>query len=206
MKLDKLLFLLISLVFFIHCGSRNTMVRKHYLLETKALLDQQLIGVAHPFAYNAEIRDFLIEKPYQDLRIPMRSQTNELVYYFYHYWAEKPSEAVTDFVYHLFLQANIFQRCSRTSSGFADIIISGEIRTMERQRIKKNDFVHLSGKMVLTEGKTAKAIIEYEFDRLVELKKNKSMNGFAELVSKTLFDETEEFILRVADYYLYPQG
>jgi hypothetical protein len=47
-------------------------------------------------------------------------------------------------------------------------------------------------------------MLSYPFDRRYEMRKLKTMNAFAQTVSKLLFDETEEFIFRVADYYQNP--
>ncbi|MBN2354605.1 membrane integrity-associated transporter subunit PqiC [candidate division KSB1 bacterium] len=206
MKTTKLLFLLLCTTFLLNCGSRTTLIRKYYLLESKLRPDTDLMGITEPFAVNAEIRDFRIALPYQDARIPLRSDDNELIYYYFHYWAVRPSEAVTRFVHDLTLQCNIFQRCSRTATDHADVIISGEIRSMERVRVRRDEYAHVSGVFLLTDGKTGKILIEYDFNRRMELKKKKTMNDFAELVSTILFYETEEFLFRVADLYLYPQG
>ncbi len=190
----------------LNCGSRTIMVRKYYLLQNIWSPDTQLMGVRHPFAVDAEIRDFRVAIPFQDMRIPLRSDGHELVYYYYHYWAMRPGEAVTQFVYDLVVQCNLFQRCSRLASDHADVIISGEIHFLERVRIKTNEYAHVSGQFFMSDKKTGRRLVNYEFDRRLELKKRKSMNDFAVAASKILFDATEEFLFRVADFYLYPQG
>jgi len=188
------------------CGSRSTMVRKYYLLENKTPLDLKLMGVYEPFGYNAELKDFIVATPYEDQRIALRSESNELIYYFYHYWGVRPGEAVTRMVQDIFSRGAIFKKLTRNVNEHADVVISGEISALERVRIKKAEYAHLAGRMTFKDGRTGQVLVDYDFDRRFELKKNKSMNAFAETLSKALFDETEEFIFRVTDYYLYPQA
>jgi len=188
------------------CGSRSTQVRKYYLLENKSPLDLELMGVYEPFAYNADLKDFVVTAPYEDQRIPLRSESNELIYYYYHYWGVRPGEAVTQMVQDIFTRGGIFKKLTRNGNEHADVVITGEISAMERVRVKKAEFAHLAGRMIFKDGRTGQILVNYDFDRRVELKKNRSMNAFAETISKALFDETEEFIFRVTDYYLYPQA
>jgi ABC-type uncharacterized transport system auxiliary subunit len=194
----------LCMLLFIQCGSRATMVRKYYLIESDARIDVGLLAVPEPFLVNAYFSPVHIAEPYQDLRIALRNDSHELVYYYYHFWADKPAEMATSAIANAFAQAQIFKNCSRQSSAQADVMVGAEIQVLERVRTEKNDIARVAGVFKMTYLPTNTTMLTYEFDRQVRLRKDKSMNSFAQVLSKAFFDETEEFIFRVADYYQYP--
>ncbi len=204
MKWLQITALTLGVVLLSQCGSRSTLVRKYYTLETDALVDVDLLDVPQPFLINAGFTPVKISEPYEDARIALRSQSNELVYYFYHYWADKPEAMATDLIFFTFVQSGIFRTCSRTISDTTDILIKTEITSLERIRTKKSEYAHVAGcfHMVYRPGNTE--MLSYAFDRRYELKKAKNMNAFAQAIGKIIFNEAEEFVFRVADYYQYP--
>ncbi len=196
--------LVLSAIFFIQCGSRTTLVRKYYLIESDGRVDVGLLDVPEPFLVTAYISPVRIAEPYQDLRIALRNESHELIYYFYHFWADQPGEMATTAIHNAFLQSQVLKNIHGQRSAPADVMIGTTILALERVRVSKNEFARVAGifKMVYLPSNTT--MLSYEFDRQVRLRKDRSMNGFAEVLSKALFDEAEEFIFRVADYYQYP--
>ncbi|HNW59898.1 MAG TPA: ABC-type transport auxiliary lipoprotein family protein [bacterium] len=188
----------------IHCGSRATLARKYYLMESDARVDTGLLAVPEPFLVNAYISPVEIAEPYRGVRIAQRSQSNELVYYYYHYWAEKPAAMATAVVLSAFEQAAIFKSCTPQNHTAADVMIVTEIDILERLQENKAEFARTAGRFRMVYLPSNTTMLSYAFDRRMRLRSDKSMNGFADAVSRALFAETEEFIFRVADYYQYP--
>jgi ABC-type uncharacterized transport system auxiliary subunit len=204
MKRMRWILLTLSALLMLHCGSRSTMVRKYYLIESDARVDTGLLAVSEPFLVNAYISPVQISDPYDGLRIVLRSEKNELIYYYYHYWADKPAAMATSAVHQAFVQSGIFRRCERKSNTGADVMIATEIDVLERQRENKIEFARVAGHFRMVYLPTNTTMLTYPFERRLRLRNDRSMNGFAEVISRALFDETEEFIFRVADYYQYP--
>ncbi len=204
MKRLQIMTLGLGLLFLCQCGSRTTLVRKYYTMETDAQVDVDLLNVPVPFLINAGFAAVKINEPYQDARIALRSRSNELVYYFYHYWADKPAAMTSRLIHETFLQSGVFKTCTRTVSESTDVVIKSEITTLERIRTKKNEYARVAGCFHMIYKPTNTEMLTYPFDRRHELRKVKTMNAFAQTISKIIFDESEEFVFRVADYFQYP--
>ncbi len=195
---------LLAALLLIHCGSRSTQVRRYYLIESDARVDTRLLAVPAPFLVNAWISPVRIADPYQGLRIARRSSSNELVYYYYHYWADKPEEMIAGVVEDAFLQAEIFRSCTRQNHTAADVMIATRIDALERVLEAKTEFARVAGQFQMVYLPTNTVMLSYPFERRTRLRSDRTMNGFADAISRALFAEAEEFIFRVADYYQYP--
>ena len=196
--------LLLSALLFLYCGSRSTLVRKYYLIEADATIDSALLDLPEPFLVNAYISPVLVSEPYRGLRIALRSESNELVYYYYHYWADNPGEMATVTLHKAFLQAEVFKNCTRQRSASNDVMVSTSITVLERSREGNGEFARVAGLFKLVYLPQNTTLLTYPFDRRVRLRKDSNMNLFAGAVSRAFFNEAEEFIFRVADYYQYP--
>jgi len=195
---------LLGALLLVHCGSRTTLVRRYYLIESDARVDTRLLAVPSPFLVNAYISPVRIAEPYEGLRIAHRSNSNELVYYYYHYWAEKPAQMIVGVVETAFEQAAIFKSCTRQNHTAADVMIVTEIDALERVLEAKAEYARISGLFQMVYLPTNTVMLSYPFERRTRLRSDRSMNGFADAISRALFAEAEEFIFRVADYYQYP--
>ncbi|HOY45422.1 MAG TPA: ABC-type transport auxiliary lipoprotein family protein [bacterium] len=196
--------LLLGLLLLLGCGSRATLARKYYLIESDARVDTWLLDVPEPFLVTACIGPVRVADPYQDTRIAQRSESNELVYYYYNFWADKPGEMAANMLLRAFRESGVFREVSRQNRGEADVMITCAIDALERSREAKNDLVRAAGSFRLVYLQSNTTLLTYEFDKQTRLRKDRSMNAFASAVSKLLFSEMEEFVFRVADYYQYP--
>lgn len=196
--------LALLMVLLLGCGSRTTLVRKNYLIESDARVDVKLLAVPEPFLVTAYISPVQIAEPYKEQRIAIRRESHELIYYLYHFWADKPAEMATALIADVVEQAQLFRSITRSSSVPSDVMVSTRLTVLERVKDSQGEAVHVAGIFELNYLPSRTPLISYPFERQVRLRKDKTMNGFARLLSKALFDEAEEFVFRMADYYQYP--
>jgi len=196
--------LLLTMLLALGCGSRATLARKYFLIESDAHVDTWLLDVPAPFLVSAFISPVRVADPYQDSRIAQRSESNELVYYYYNFWADKPGEMATGLLLRAFRESGVFREVSRYNRAEADVMITCSIDALERSREGKNDLARAAGTFRLIYLESSTTLLTYEFDKQTRLGKDRSMNGYAAALSRLLFSEMEEFVFRVADYYQYP--
>jgi ABC-type uncharacterized transport system auxiliary subunit len=180
--------------------SKSTILRKYYVLESRALLDTTAAHRVVPLLIKVDVRDFSVAKAFDQTRIAVRTNSNELNYYYYHLWAVRPATAIADVVYERTRALHLFQRCVRGFSVGPDYYISGQIMALERVLIGKREYAHLQGTITLYDARTELPVLERAFDRSFELK-DKSMNGFAGACSSILEDETTAFLPRLIDHF-----
>lgn len=201
----RFLFILIISLACVSCSQRS-MVRKYYTLETKTALTSQELGLEKPLPLNVEVRDFQVAKVFDQTNIALREESNELNYYFYHFWAVRPATAVADLVYQLVDQTGLFQRATEGYASDSDYIITGIVHQLERTQVKNKETGHIGLTFQLLKSKSELPVLRYTFDRQIDLKKDRSMNGFARVMSDILRQETEEFIRRMAAYFSPPEN
>ncbi len=168
------------------------MVRKYYLVEIPSESEVTVADKTLPF--KVDIRDFNISKAFDQTRIAVRTESHEVNYYFYHHWAVRPSAAIADMVYDIMEAKNIFLRCSRDYTYNPDYILEGYVHTIEHVMRQKKVAARLAMMFKLLETPTELPVLKYEFDRTVDLEKDRSMNGFAHAISIIVHQETETFL------------
>jgi len=196
-----------ALLFWAACGlvwmdcSRSVVVRKFYVLEPQQTTVPAALQLDHPMPIKVDVRDFTIAKAFDQTRIALRTQSNELNYYYYHLWAVRPASAVADMVYQIVSPLNLFQRCTRGFSIGPDYYLSGQIMALERTQMAKKEYAHVSGTLFLFDARTELPVLQQDFNRLVDLKKTRSMNGFAHAAGTILQGEMETFLQQIVEFY-----
>jgi ABC-type uncharacterized transport system auxiliary subunit len=180
--------------------SKSAILRKYYVLEAHALVDTTMVGQTPTLLIKVDIRDFSVAKAFDQTRIAVRTNTNELNYYYYHLWAVRPATAIADVVYERTNRMHLFQRCMRGFSVGPDYYISGQIMALERTQKGKKESAHLQGTITLYDARTELPVMEQPFDRTLELKEN-SMNAFAGVCSSILENETGIFLSSLIDHF-----
>ena len=196
-RMPLLAILLLSSVLLPGCG-KKTLIRNYYVLE--APTPSEPAAEIRPMPVNVDVRDFRVAKAFDQTRIALRKASHELVYFYYHHWAVRPSYAVADLVYDILDDRAVFQRCTRGFSYNPDYIVSGEVRAIERLNRDKKEYAHVSAVFELLDAKTGLPRVRHEFDRMRALEDDRSMNTFASAVSVLLARETDGFIEKIIDY------
>jgi ABC-type uncharacterized transport system auxiliary subunit len=181
--------------------SKSAVVRKYYMLEAQHNPTDDAMTPLQPMSIKVDVRDFSVAKAFDQTRIVLRTKSNELNYYYYHLWAVRPATAAADMYYEILARLRLFQRCTRGYSIGPDYYISGQITAIERTLIARNESVHLMASFSLFDARTELPVLHHSFDRTVELKKDKSMNGFADAASKLLHSEMIGFTQQIIDFY-----
>jgi len=198
MKTGKtILILILAAAGMAGCGKR-AIVSRYYLLENPRPLAPEELTVTSPLPYSVDVRDFQAGRAFDQTRIAARASSNELNYYFYHHWAVRPSTALADMVYEVIDQAGLFERSTRGYSSRPDLIISGRILRCERIVEENVDSAHLAAVLTLADRTSERQILRHEFDSTTALDKDRSMNGFANAISRILFQETVRFTELIA--------
>jgi ABC-type uncharacterized transport system auxiliary subunit len=188
---------LLSSIFLISCSAER-LVTKYYLIEPSSVSDSIPIknysnNIENNFS--SEIRKFSVSKPYDQDRIVLRTKSNEINYYYYHKWAEAPSNSITFFLRDKIKQANIFSAFDFILYDVpVNYVVMGTVNQIERVDLNDNSAAHLRMKLELVEKETGKTILEHSFDRYSPINKNTSMNLFAREINKILSEETNFFI------------
>ena len=177
------------------------MIRKYYVLETTSSKDRRIPHFVRTLPFRVEVRDFRVDRAFDQNRIAVRSASHELDYYFYHYWAVRPPVAVADLVYLVLDRTQLFQRLTRVYSITSDYILSGQILNIERVDEENQTSAHVAGTFELIDAKSDITVLRYEFDQSMPMTKDRSMNRFAALISELIYQESEAFSRKLADYF-----
>ena len=201
MKVSHLIIGLIIIVMSINSCSRKVMVRRYYILESEAAFDTTAFKIETKLPYKLDVRDFRVARAFDQTKIALRSESNELNYYYYHYWAMRPNIAISDFVFEYIDSIGLFQSVSNEYSIEPDFLITGQVYSFERVEKKKSSAAHIHATLQFINGKSQAELLRYEFDRSELLKKDVDMNSFAIAMSKILQQEVEEFVRRIMQYF-----
>jgi hypothetical protein len=173
------------------CSSKQ-IVPKYYVLEP--IKELQLVN-QEEIPVNVLIKPFSVSSIYDQKKIVFRSDSNELQYYYYHMWAEKPSIAICYFAKAYFDNAKVFNSCVIHPKLYNyENYISGYIDRIERIKKDDNEFIALKMTFIYTDKIAA---IEHSFDRKVAIKNRVGMNVFSRMISKILTEEMNLFIKKI---------
>jgi len=190
--------LLLFMAFSLAC-SKRTMVRRYYVIELPSVV-MATFSDSTQYDYKVDVRDFRIASAFDQTRMALRTDTNELDYYFYHHWAVRPSKAVADFVYDMLVQMQMFTHVARDISYNPDYLITGDVKSIERIHIRKKSYAHVRLILDFTAAENEDVLVHYQDDKTVLLEPDGGMNTFARKVSEISADMTLAFLQQVSAY------
>lgn len=155
---------------------------------------QEISGIQteQAFPLEVDVRDFQVSRAFAQTRIALRTESNEINYFYYHHWAIRPSYAVADQVYNILNQKALFAKCTRGISHEPDYRIEGNVQAIERNHMNDSQSAHLVMTMQFTDTESSLSHVQHRFDRSLPLD-DKSMNNFAEKMSQIILEETLSF-------------
>ncbi len=196
----KYLIILFSIFILLSCSSKQV-VTKYYILENYSITDDDIQVDSLEITtlpYIVEIRPFIVAKAYNQSRIALRTNSNELNYFYFHHWADLPGSAVTFFTWKRIHDSGLFKICEiRLFDHEPRYQINGLVEQIERIDMKKNSSAHLKMTMDLTDAKSGELILRHSFDTFVPMKGSAGMNVFARNVSQILTNEVNSFINQI---------
>jgi len=199
MKRRLLFVLLTAFVMLAMTCTKKTMVRRYYVIELPAVV-MATFADSTRFDNKVDVRDFYIASAFDQTRIALRTDTNELDYYYYHHWAVRPSRAVADFVYDMLVQMGLFSHVARDISYNPDYLVIGEIKSIERIHVRKKSYAHMYLILNFIDAETEEVLVHHQDDRTVLLEPDGSMNTFSRKVSEITAEITMDFLHRVSEY------
>ena len=193
----KFLLIVIFLSALFSCG-QETVVKKYYILDYSGRETSADSNRVAALPYSVRIDPFLIAGSISGNKIAVRNNSNEIQYYFYHFWAENPAAAIRYFLFKKIKQSMLFEHCNlRTGFSPADYLITGRIDHLERFKSEGNYYAHLNMTLELHEIKSGKIIVRHSFDRLNAIEEDSPMNVFAKRISAILDEEIQLFITNI---------
>jgi len=186
------------LIILISC-SKEQIVPKYYVVEP--IREIQIIN-NEKIAVNVIVKSFFVPTIYNQKRIVFRSDSNELQYYFYHMWAEKPSIAIRYFIKAYFENAATFKSCNINSyTQKPDYFVSGNIDLIERKKSSDREFIALRMNVNLVDADKGEMVVTHNIQREETIDAGTSMNVFAQMVSKILTEEMNHFSRKTGTYF-----
>lgn len=199
----KYLAIFILLTILISCGSKKILTKYYTLDSCSAMADTiQLRQKNVPIPNSVYIQKIGVAGPYNDNTIALRTETNELQYYVYHKWAEKPATATRRFIWQTLKSQNIFIACDISLYQLTpDFEITGYISLIERVSVGETYAAHLKMTLELKKSENLKLLLTYSFDRTIPIKESTGMNQFAAGISRILEEELQVFIIQIQNHF-----
>ncbi len=189
---------LIGLFFLSGCAKERIM-KKYYVLDSPAV--STYADSVKTLPYVVVVEPFIARPAYKTKQIALRSDSNELQYYYYHLWAEAPDVGMRFFVWQKIRSLKIFENCLlEVSQNFPKYLIRGTVDVVEMQEpAPDSDFptAHIKASFELINFKTGKVAVEHSFDRTEALPEESSMNDFVKSVNKMVNQEVNVFIGKI---------
>jgi len=195
-------FFLVALLFItliVSC-SKQQILKRYYLLDLPPASQTVHPDSTHfnPLPHRLFIEPFIIAGAYNSNRVALRTNSNELKYYYYHYWAQNPATAIRYFVFKQIKKSNLFTNCSLHDEQLEpDLLLKGRIDAIEREDFAGRAFSHLSISLELYNLKNHTLLVRYVFDRRNPLREDSPMNTFALQISRILHTETARFLQQI---------
>ncbi len=199
---NKIIFMLLFL-FIAGCAGQQRSI-KYYTLDSYdiTLPDSIEPGRETPLPFVVEVIDFSIAGPYNDARIALRTDSNELEYYHYHHWAESPGHAVRYFIWRILHDAQMFEVCQlRLTVTAPQFVVTGAINKLERVDVEGEAGAHVDGVIDFVDVRNNRIILSHRFSTFAPFTDNAPMNVFAQEVSVIFRDEVFTFIDKINDHF-----
>ena len=203
-KTVKNIFVLLAITVTVISCSSEQVVPKYYVLEP--VREIQAVS-SEKIPLNIVIKPFYVSGIYNQKRIVFRSASNELQYYFYHMWAEKPSLAIRYFIKAYFENAKTFNTCNIYSyAADTKYYITGNIDKIERIKRKDAEYISLKMSIKFINSVSGKVLVSQNFSREKIIKEGIGMNVFAQEVSTILTEEMNTFLQKIESYFKQQEG
>jgi len=191
------------LLFLTGCIGEQRATR-YYTIDSYILSspDISTIETQEPLPYIVEVVDFSIAGPYNDSRIALRTESNQLEYYHYHQWAENPARAIRYFVWRVLNEANVFEVCQlRLTVSSPQYLVTGAVNRIERVDHGEESGALVDGVLDLVDVRENRVLLSHRFETFSPFPDDAPMNVFAQEVSSIFHDETYTFIEKINNLF-----
>ncbi len=197
MKPQHLFISAIILFLLSGCLSQRKATTKYYLIEMPDSLEFSVREKKPYLNGYCNISTVQVPPAFNTQKIAVRSNTHEIKYYSYHFWAQRTDETLTMTLEDYFLRSSVFEGIStRYLSTPPDYKIVTNVYQIEIVEQGEEISAHLSLEFRLTDTKENKLLLVHKVDRN-KLLLNKDLNLFAGAISDLLYEELNIFSERI---------
>lgn len=199
----KTIIFLTCILFLAGCAGKQRAI-VYYTIDSYTMTPPDTVKalIEEPLPYIVEVIDFSIAGPYNDTRIALRTDSNELEYYHFHQWAETPVNAIRYFVWNILHDARIFEVCQlRLTVTAPQFIVTGAINTLERVDIEGEAGAHIDGVIDLVDVRGNRIILSHRFNTFSTFEVHAPMNVFAHEINNMFSNEIYTFMNKTIEYF-----
>ena len=201
MKSKNIIIIILAILLL---GCSRMQWAKFYLLDYVPPITESDV-LTEPYPYTIQVKDFKIDKTYDNSRIVIRQSAHEVYYDRWSLWARRPPDAMTALLINHIRALNLVDKCKKTYlDKRPDYIITGTIHNIEKyvSDLPLNEFQRADICMTIQmlEVKTNNTVVSYEIKRYAPLY-TESMSFFAKTLSDTLRNEITIFLRKVQEYF-----
>lgn len=193
----------LSILLLTGCAAEQRTIR-YYTIDAFALtpLNREDRVQRPPLPFVVEVGDFSTAGPYNDTRIALRTEANEIQYFYFHQWAELPGQAVRYFVWRVLNEERVFDVCQlRFSVTVPQLIVTGAINQLERIDMDDRTGANINMSFELVDMREQRVLVVHDFRRMVPFPAHAPMNIFANEVSRVLLEEVQSFIDKIYEHF-----
>ena len=199
MYLKNILVVLLFIISLTSCG-KDPVIKKFFILEfDPAQATEEIKHLSFsPLPYSVKIEPLNISRSYNQERIALRTNSNELQYYYHNQWAQSPASAIRYFLWQRLKQNQLFENCSMDIQvTIPQFLIKGSISQIERLVREDDHAAHIKMTLELVELENSKPIVTYHIYRFESLDNDAKMNVLAQGLSKILSEEIDQFAILI---------
>lgn len=185
-------------ILIISCTKRY--IARYYILDYNPQINVES-QFEKPFPYNLQVKEFKIDRTYDNSRIVVRQSAHEVYYDRSSLWATRPQVAITDLLINHINKLKMVKKCEKTFlEEKPDYIISGTIHSIEKYQSDRYTRADLKISLYLMDTQKNQIVLNYTIEKYIPLYTNK-MSFFAKKISDTLNEEFNVFLAQVINYF-----
>jgi ABC-type uncharacterized transport system auxiliary subunit len=195
---SKIVVMFLLIITILGCARRQ--VAKYYILDYNPIVKSEA-KYTKPFPYKVQVKEFNIDRTYDNPRILIRQSAHEVYYDRLSLWTARPQIAITNLLIKHINKLKLFRKCERVFlDEKPDYIISGTIHSIEKYQSAKYSRADLQISLSLIDVNKNQIVLNYEINKFVPLYTD-NMNFFAKKISDVLNEEFDAFLINVTNYF-----
>ncbi len=135
-----------------------------------------------------------VDRLYRRSNLVYRTSAFELFYYFYHYWAVRPQDMLSDAIYRHLKESNIVTTPLAEMDRIPDYIIISRLFSLDEIDSEEQRFARIAMNYSLIDAKSNKVIASYVFDTRQEVTNTTSPVFVVRAFSSIMEKQTEIFL------------